>query len=216
MAEKALSWSRRGISWSRLRKSRTASSSSRRGTCLLARSAALSNLIKLSEQDFFTWRETENSGRLITEIVCVRQGFRHWTYGNHHAQVRILCRCRTIDFVLSFVQARIKVQDDARIDPRIITCICSIGEWWRTPVLMPTNEDSEPEILQVKFRLLLKWCSLLCFSCCVCGVCMWKFLLCDDNGEAYDVSLLLYEVDGGFYDIGDHPAGCKLAYDGPG
>ena len=150
----------------------TARSSSRRGTCLLARSAALSNLIKLSEQDFFTWRETENSGRLITEIVCARQGFRHWTYGNHHAQVRILCRCRTIDFVLSFVQARIKVQDDARMDPRIIMRIGSIGEWQRTPVLMPTNEDSEPEILQVKFRLLLKWCSLLCFSCCVCGVCM--------------------------------------------
>ena len=172
MARKELCCPKRKRSSPKFSKTFTASSSSRRGTCLLARSAALSNLIKLSEQDFFTWRETENSGRLITEIVCVRQGFRHWTYGNHHAQVRILCRCRTIDFVLSFVQARIKVQDDARIDPRIITCIGSIGEWQRTPVLMPTNEDSEPEILQAKFRLLLKWCSLLCFSCCVCGVCM--------------------------------------------
>ena len=172
MARKELGCPKRKRSSPQFSNTFTASSSSRRGTCLLARSATLSNLIKLSEQDFFTWRETENSGRLITEIVCVRQGFRHWTYGNHHAQVRILCRCRTIDFVLSFVQARIKVQDDARIDPRIITCIGSIGEWQRTPVLMPTNEDSEPEILQAKFRLLLKWCSLLCFSCCVCGVCM--------------------------------------------
>ena len=30
---------------------------------------------------------------------------------------------------------------------------------------------------------------------------MCKFLLCDDNGEAYDVNLLLYEGDGGGFMI---------------
>ena len=85
-----------------------------------------------------------------------------------------------------------------------------LQSWWPRPRTVDRN------IRHVKFTLLLVWCSWLCFSCCVCGVCMWKFLLCDDNGEAYDVNLLLYEVDGGFYDIGDHLAGYKLAYDGPG
>ena len=45
---------------------------------------------------------------------------------------------------------------------------------------------------------------------------MWKSLLFDDNEEAYDLNLIWSEVDGGFYDIGDHLAGYKLAYDGPG
>ena len=40
--------------------------------------------------------------------------------------------------------------------------------------------------------------------------------LFDDNEEAYDLNLIWSEVDGGFYDIGDHLAGYKLAYDGPG
>ena len=86
----------------------TASSSSRRGTCLLARSAALSNLIKLSEQDFFTWRETENSGRLITEILCARQGFRHWTYGNHHAGKDFVLVQKRSNFALSLHRQRLK------------------------------------------------------------------------------------------------------------
>ena len=49
-------------------------------------------------------------------------------------------------------------------------CIGSIGERRRTPVLMPTNEDSEPEILQVKFRLLLNGvlCSVFLAVCVVC------------------------------------------------
>ena len=148
----------------------TARSSSRRGTCLLARSVQLSNLINLGEQDFFTWPPKENSGPLISEILCTRQGFRHWTYGNRHAQVRILCSCRKSDFVLSFVQARIKVQDDARIDPRIITCIGSIGERPRTPVLMTATEDSGRKhsscqvyapasmVLLALFFLLCVWC----------------------------------------------------------
>ena len=45
---------------------------------------------------------------------------------------------------------------------------------------------------------------------------MCKFLLCDDNEEACDLHLLFSEDDGGFYDNGDHRAGYKLAYDGPG
>ena len=216
MARKEVSCKKLEISCKKGSRPFTASSSSRRGTCLLARSVQLSNLINLGEQDFFTWPGKEHGEWLIAEIFCPRQGFRYWAYGNHHAGKDFVLVQKRSNFALSLHRQGLKYRMMPQGTPGSSCASAASGKDQERRSWCPQTRIVNRNILQVKFTLLLKWCYLLCFSCCVCGVCMWKSLLCDDNKEAYDLNLIWSEVDGGFYDIGDHLAGYKLAYDGPG